>query len=93
MAVLERSLKAHESFAFRHGFGLGVIRKPGPTPAAPLFDFLFSKDERIRARLRAFYVHAAEHQDHARKYARREAMKQAVREKRLAEMKEKEPKP
>ena len=38
----------------------------------------------IRERLRAFYVHAAEYQELARKKERLEAMKQAVREKRLA---------
>ena len=80
----------HETFAFRHGFGLGVLRKPGPTPSAPLFEFLFSKDEAVRERLRAFYVHAAEFQEHARKYERLEVMKRAVREKMLAEKRAKE---
>ncbi|HEX7672450.1 MAG TPA: class I SAM-dependent methyltransferase [Polyangiaceae bacterium] len=75
----------HETFAFKHGFGLGVLRKPGPTPSAPLFDFLFSKDERVKERLRAFYVHAAEHQELERKMERLDAMKEAIRARRAAE--------
>jgi hypothetical protein len=78
--------REHETFAFRHGFGLGVLRKPGPTAAAPLVDFLFSTDERVHERLRAFYVHAAEYQELERKRERLEVVRQAVRERRLAEM-------
>jgi hypothetical protein len=70
--------KEHEAFAFRHAFGLGVLRKPGPTPPSPLLDFLFSKDDSERERLRAFYVHASEYQELARKKARLD------RDKRLA---------
>jgi hypothetical protein len=62
--------REHETFVFRHGFGLGVLRKPGSTRRAPLFDFLFSKQELVRERLRAFYVHAAEYQELERKRAR-----------------------
>ena len=65
--------KAHETFWFKHGFGLGVLRKPGPTPDAPLFDYLFSSDERTKQDLRAFYVHAAEHLELLRKKGRLEA--------------------
>lgn len=50
----------HEDiFKFNHGFGLGVLRKPGGEPTnEPIFDLLFSKDEETRKRLRQFYVHA-----------------------------------
>ena len=48
-----------EIFKFNHGFGLGVLRKPGGEPSdEPLFDLLFSKDEETEKRLRQFYVHA-----------------------------------
>jgi hypothetical protein len=54
----------HASFAFRHGFGLGVLRKAGGSPAeAPLLELLFSGDEEAASRLRAFYVHASRHVD------------------------------
>ena len=80
-AEISETHQPHETFAFRHGFGLGVLRKPGPTPAAPLFDFLFSKDPRVQERLRGFYVHAAEYQELERKMARLET----IRARRLAE--------
>jgi len=60
----------HETFWFKHGFGLGVLRKPGSARRAPLLDFLFSKDERTASDLRAFYVHAAEHLELLRKKRR-----------------------
>ena len=48
-----------EVFKFNHGFGLGVIRKPGGEPRSePLLNLLFSKDEETQKRLRQFYVHA-----------------------------------
>jgi hypothetical protein len=48
-----------EIFKFNHGFGLGVLRKPGGEPTSdPIFDLLFSKDEETQKRLRQFYVHA-----------------------------------
>jgi len=48
-----------EIFKFNHGFGLGVLRKPGGEPSnEPLLDLLFSKDEETNKRLRQFYVHA-----------------------------------
>lgn len=76
----------YETFSFRHGFGLGVLRKPGPTRADPLFDLLFSKDERTEERLRALYVHLAEHQELERKNERLEAMKEAIRAQRAAQV-------
>jgi hypothetical protein len=60
-----------EVFKFNHGFGLGVLRKPGGEPvASPLLQLLFSADEEERKRLRQFYVHAA-HFLEARRQARR----------------------
>jgi predicted O-methyltransferase YrrM len=42
-----------EVFKFNHGFGLGVMRKPGGNPpSGQLVDLLFSKDEEDQKRLR-----------------------------------------
>jgi hypothetical protein len=61
----------HQTFLFNHGFGLGVLRKPGGQPLnAPLLEFLFGNDEAVKARLRAFYVHVSEHHDWRRKERR-----------------------
>jgi hypothetical protein len=58
------------TFAFRHGFGLGVLRKPGGVSSdAALSKFLFESDVAGAENLRAFYVHAAEYQDQLRKRA------------------------
>lgn len=68
----------HETFWFKHGFGLGVLRKPGPRGAADdsaLLRFVFSKDLATEERLRAFYVHAAEDQELRRKKRRLDAMR------------------
>lgn len=65
----------HRTFWFKHGFGLGVLEKPGSErEEGPLVTFLFSEDPEARARLRAFYVHAAEDQEYRRKKRRLEAM-------------------
>ena len=66
-------MAGHETFWFKHGFGLGVLRKPGPLRDAPLLRFLFSKDASVEGRLRAFYVHAAEHLELVRKKRRLDA--------------------
>lgn len=67
----------HETFWFKHGFGLGVLRKPGGPEKAdgPLLQYLFSKDTRTEEALRAFYVHAAEDQEYRRKKRRMDAMR------------------
>jgi predicted O-methyltransferase YrrM len=63
---------SHQSFTFDHGFGLGVLRKRGPSASrAPLLELLFESDPRDHAALRAFYVHASWHQDLLRKRAAR----------------------
>lgn len=66
---------SHETFWFKHGFGLGVLRKPGQRREAPLLDLLFSKDPVVEERLRAFYVHAAEHGELLRKKRRLDAQR------------------
>ena len=49
-----------DTFAFRHGFGLGVWRKPGGERTdEPLMKYLFDSTPGEQSDLRAFYVHAA----------------------------------
>jgi hypothetical protein len=68
-----------ETFLFKHGFGLGVLRKPGANiPDRPLLQMLFSSDESVRARLRVFYTHASEHHELRRKHARLVRMRRAA---------------
>lgn len=75
----------HEAFTFRHGFGLGVLRKPGGTRQdGPLLRHLFSGDSEARDKLRAFYVHAAEHVDLLRHQKAIEELKEHVRQRRAA---------
>lgn len=68
-------MATHETFWFKHGFGLGVLRKPGPLRDAPLLNFMFSKEEQTKRDLRAFYVHAAEHLELLRKKRRLETVR------------------
>lgn len=78
--------KQYPSFEFRHGFGLGVLRKPGGAPAnSPLLKLLFEGSEQDHAELRALYVHAAKHFELARKAAKQEKQ----RLKRLEQQKQK----
>jgi predicted O-methyltransferase YrrM len=75
----------HESFTFLHGFGLGVLRKPGaPSEQAPLLELLFRGDAETESRLRAFYVHASRHVDLLRHKELVDALKARVREQRRA---------
>jgi hypothetical protein len=54
----------YESFTFNHGFGLGVLRKPGGAPREQgLLTLLFESTQREREDLRAFYVRAAEYKN------------------------------
>lgn len=71
----EELTREHETFSFKHGYGLGVLRKPGPQVEAPLLDLLFQRDAGMAARLRAYYVHAAEDQELRRKHKRVEAIR------------------
>ena len=60
-----------EIFKFFHGFGLGVLRKPGGASTdSQLLDLLFSKNEEDQKRLRQLYVHAG-HFLEARRQANR----------------------
>lgn len=68
----------HESFTFNHGFGLGVLRKPGGDRGndADLLKLLFAdRSEEAAAALRAFYVHASKHLENNRKVKRMNAAK------------------
>ncbi len=61
----------YPSFGFRHGFGLGVVQKPGgEKPRGELLGLLLDGDETTREQMRSFYVHAAKHLDSVRKTAR-----------------------
>lgn len=63
----------HETFTFNHGFGLGVLRKPGGHRSSDpeLLQLLFSgNDDQAAADLRAFYVHASKHLENMRKLKR-----------------------
>lgn len=63
----------HETFTFNHGFGLGVLRKPGGDREhdSELLKLLFdSQTKESGASLRAFYVHASKHLDNTRKLKR-----------------------
>jgi Methyltransferase domain len=51
----------YESFAFVHGFGLGVIRKPGPKSTNhDLLNLLFNSDQEDKEKLRSYYVQLGE---------------------------------
>jgi hypothetical protein len=51
-----------ESFGFKQGFGLGVVRKPGgPERSDPLLRWMFSGSLQEHSALRAFYVQMAYH--------------------------------
>ncbi len=68
----------HETFTFNHGFGLGVLRKPGGERGADpeLLELLFAdRSEEATAALRAFYVHASKHLENNRKVKRMNAAK------------------
>lgn len=60
-----------ETFKFHHGFGLGVLRKPGAnSPDHQLTRLLFDGNEDSNQKLRQFYVHAS-HFLEAKRKARR----------------------
>jgi hypothetical protein len=70
--------RKHETFAFNHGFGLGVLRMPGGERSndPPLVRLLFegSKADGGEA-LRAFYVHAVRFHELSRQAERAQAKK------------------
>lgn len=54
----------HQTFAFRHGFGLGVLKKPGGDIAmGQLQNLLFSNCSETQAKLRKFYTHTSRYLD------------------------------
>ncbi len=64
----------YESFQFQHGFGLGVLRKPGGDPQShPLLELLFNSSEMEQQKLRQLYVHTSEFMDTRRKARRFDA--------------------
>ena len=64
----DESSPSTPTFSFHHGFGLGVLRKPGgPEVQAPLLRMLFDSTPGEQDQLRAFYVHAAMFHDFRRK--------------------------
>lgn len=67
-----------ETFAFNHGFGLGVLRKPGGDRSADsdLVRMIFDKAPGAPEALRAFYTHASNHMSY-RRQAERAARKAA----------------
>jgi hypothetical protein len=74
----------YTTFEFRHGFGLGVLQKPGGSlNVHPLLQALFESGSEEQANLRALYVHAAKHFEYQRKVAKQEKQ----RLKRLANQK------
>lgn len=65
-----------ESFRFDHGFGLGVLRKPGGEATShPLPALLFSGDPATQHKLRQFYAHAAHFLEARRQAARFRALR------------------
>jgi hypothetical protein len=64
----EELQSAHQTFEFRHGFGLGILKKPGGEAASgDLQDLLFNGDGDSRAKLRKFYAHISRYQDALKK--------------------------
>jgi len=62
----------HTSFDFQHGYGLGVIRKPGGEALTELESLLFDSDSKSQEALRGMYVHLARYHDVLRKLKRKE---------------------
>lgn len=86
----EETAPRHNSFTFKQGFGLGVLRKPGgPALTDPLLRMLFEGDSATHDNLRAFYAHAARFHEYKRKVLRQERIQEQRRlqqlEKRAAE--------
>ncbi len=75
----------YNTFTFKQGFGLGVLRKAGGEPLKdPLLQMLFEGDAETHEQLRAFYAHAAKFHELKRKAIRHEKMQLQKREQILA---------
>jgi len=78
----EETRDNYNTFEFKQGFGLGVLRKEGGEPLTdPLLKLLFESSPEEQETLRAFYVHAAKHLDLKRKVDRQERMAQKAKQK------------
>ena len=57
-----------ETFGFNHGYGLGVLRKPGGDRDrdSQLVQLLFDSDPATQEKLRKFYVHVSKHLNNER---------------------------
>jgi hypothetical protein len=72
----------HETFHFHHGFGLGVLRKPGgQRESQQLFDLMFHSRPGEQQKLRQMYVMASHYLDSRRKARRLDAYLQSTNQK------------
>jgi hypothetical protein len=61
----------YNSFEFEHGFGLGVIRKPGgQVSSEAMFELMFSEDPEQHKTYRSIYLHITEHVELKRELSR-----------------------
>jgi hypothetical protein len=71
----------YNTFEFKQGFGLGVLRKAGGEPPTdPLLKMLFDGSGDTHEKLRAFYAHAARFHEMKRKLRRQEKLQQQKKE-------------
>jgi predicted O-methyltransferase YrrM len=58
----------HQTFAFKHGYGLGILRKSGGTAApGPLLSILFNGNAATQQKIRKFYAHISRYRDAVRR--------------------------
>lgn len=58
----------YQTFSFRHGFGLGVLKKPGGSGTlSPLEDILFNGSEETHYKTRKLYAHISRHHEALRR--------------------------
>ena len=67
----EETAPQYDSFEFKHGYGLGVLQKPGGSAErGELLKLLFESNEEGREDLRALYIHGAKYLECLRKASR-----------------------
>jgi len=67
----------YNTFTFKQGFGLGVLRKEGGGELTdPLLKMLFEGDNATHEALRSFYAHAAKFHELKRKVSRQDRLQQ-----------------